>query len=185
MIRRSTPSHRQQEGVALIMALIVLLAMTLAGALMLRNVGIGLGIAGNVAFKKETTAQADLGVEAGVAYVVARSGVVLEEDDADNHYSAALPAVPFDPLTFPWNDANSTLIDLGDFKVRYVVHRLCKNTGSVSAAGQMCSYPLSKQTSDPSGEVKFGAVIKQPFYRVTSRVTGPRNTTSYVQVVFY
>ena len=44
-------AQRLQRGVVLFVALIVLIIMTLAGLALLRQMGVGTSIAGNVAFK--------------------------------------------------------------------------------------------------------------------------------------
>jgi len=56
-------SARRQRGVVLFIALIVLVAMTLAGIAMFRQIGAGVIIAGNTAFKENATSVGDLGIE--------------------------------------------------------------------------------------------------------------------------
>jgi len=48
-----------QHGVVLFVALIVLIIMTLAGLALLRQMGVGTSIAGNVAFKENATSVAE------------------------------------------------------------------------------------------------------------------------------
>src|ERR1700712_1198303 len=60
--RRVTPARRER-GVVLFVALIVLIVMTLAGLALLRQMGAGTSIAGNVAFKESATSVADRGTE--------------------------------------------------------------------------------------------------------------------------
>ena len=55
----------------LFVALIVLIIMTLAGLALLRQMGAGVSIAGNIAFKENATSVADRGTE--VAYALAHS----------------------------------------------------------------------------------------------------------------
>src|SRR4051812_32753519 len=54
---------RRQDGVVLFIALIVLVAMTLAGIAMIRSVDTALGIAGNMAFKQATLQGTDRGIK--------------------------------------------------------------------------------------------------------------------------
>ena len=54
-------SPARQQGVVLFIALIVLVAMSLAGVAMVRSVDTSLGIAGNLAFKQSTIQGSDLG----------------------------------------------------------------------------------------------------------------------------
>ena len=51
--------RHHQQGVVLFVALIVLIIMTLAGLALLRQMGAGTSIAGNIAFKENATSVAD------------------------------------------------------------------------------------------------------------------------------
>src|SRR4051794_33864237 len=52
-------AHRRQQGVVLLIALIVLVAMTLAGIGLVRSVDTGNMVAGNLAFKQGATLAGD------------------------------------------------------------------------------------------------------------------------------
>ncbi|MEJ7807583.1 MAG: hypothetical protein WKG03_16870, partial [Telluria sp.] len=54
----------RQRGVVLLMALIALVALTLAGLAMVRSVDTGNVIAGNMAFRQAAMQQVDVGIEA-------------------------------------------------------------------------------------------------------------------------
>jgi hypothetical protein len=60
-----TNSPHKQRGVVLLIALIVLVAMTLAGIGMMRSVDTGSMIAGNMAFRQATSNANDAGISAG------------------------------------------------------------------------------------------------------------------------
>ncbi len=53
----------KQSGVVLFIALIMLVAMTMAGLALMRGIGSGLGITSNLSFKQIATAQTDFGIE--------------------------------------------------------------------------------------------------------------------------
>ena len=60
LVIRALPRRlRRQQGVVLYVALIVMIAMMLAGVAMLRSVGTGVGVAGNLAFKQNATLAGD------------------------------------------------------------------------------------------------------------------------------
>ena len=65
-------AQRLQRGVVLFVALIVLIIMTLAGLALLRQMGVGTSIAGNVAFKENATSVADRGTEVARAWLFRR-----------------------------------------------------------------------------------------------------------------
>ncbi len=61
------PALHRQRGVVLLIALIVLVAMTLAGIGMMRSVDTGIVITGNMAFKQSTIHAGDVGIDAAYA----------------------------------------------------------------------------------------------------------------------
>ncbi len=79
---------------------------------------------------------------------------------------------------------NTLAADGAGNTVSYVIHRLCNTTGVPTYPG--CS---SSPTDATSSGNSFGAGVvaltspRQVYYRITTRVAGPRNTLSYVQVV--
>ena len=56
-------SMRREQGVVLFIALIVLVAMSLAGIALMRSVDTGILIAGNLGFRQNATHVGDLGIE--------------------------------------------------------------------------------------------------------------------------
>lgn len=181
-----------QRGVVLIVALVVLVVMSLAGLLMFRATGTGVEVAGNVGFKQNATSLGDLGVETGRAYLMgfATNAVPLNANDTAHGYYASWNDT-FDPLTYDW-DGKSVEASANDGtgnRVRYVIHRLCKIPGASNAPGQECAIPSAGSTLGTGGGGASGAgfsgLVGQPYYRITSRVDGPRSTVSYVQVIMF
>ena len=198
---RSPGRRRAQQGVVLYVALVVMIAMMLAGVAMLRSVGTGVAVAGNLSFKQNATLAGDRGAEGAVPWLLSKTAVDLYNSDAANGYSANWASTfnaaktdaedlanPFDPVNnFDWsNAAVKTMPDDGSGnQVRYVIHRLCKLVGSSSGQlGQECAVQGDiGGTVDASGQ----SATRPPrvLYRVTTRIDGPRNSLSYVQVVVY
>jgi type IV pilus assembly protein PilX len=183
---------KQQQGLVLIISLIVLVAMTLAGVALLRQIGAGIGIIGNLSFKENATSAGDLGVEAARAYLVtpANANLWVNDDATNGYYSSWDPS--FDPVSFNWTNATSSdeILDGAGNTVRYVIHRLCDTPNlAVTAGGQRC-VTLNVEGSN-STKIGLDATntplsnTVQPYFRITSRITGPRNTLSYTQVIMY
>ena len=197
----------------LLIALVMLVAMTLVGISMLRSVGAGAGIAGNLAFRQNATSVADLGVEIGRAWLVntgATNPLNLNADAvaASGYfscwYSDCAAKTEFNPLTYNWDNsrrlvnADSAIItaltgrdDTGN-EIRYVIHRLCDLTGEVlpeNNPGQKCANFTDYSSLGSKGGAGYGQALSsladQPYFRLTARVAGPRNTLSYVQVIMY
>ncbi len=156
---------RSQRGVVLLLALIMLVAMTLAGIVMYRQIGTGLIIARNLSFKRTAAVASDLGIETARTWLMGRTAAQLEQGSAANGYFPGWcntvldaagqpdadidgnpddcgdnpPPSEFDPLTYDW--ANSVLATANDGignQVRYVIHRLCETSGAMNSSGQQC-----------------------------------------------
>jgi type IV pilus assembly protein PilX len=187
--RPSGASPQAQRGVVLFIALIVLVAMTLAGIALSRSVGTGILVAGNLAFQEGATSSADGGIEAGRAWLVAQDADTLRVDQARGYF--ANWDTTFDPSTFNWTGLATTVgTDAAGNTIEYVVHRLCRNSNeTANAPGQQCVSLTSAGASSSKGGTSYGSTpltgTLQVYYRVTARVTGPRNTVSYVQSVMY
>src|SRR5262245_52947646 len=70
--RRAAP--RAQRGTMLIIALIVLVALTLAGVAMMRSVDTASIVAGNIAFKQSTIVASDQGIQQAYGYLAGVAG---------------------------------------------------------------------------------------------------------------
>lgn len=187
--------RRGQRGVVLFVALIVLIVMTLAGLALLRQMGVGTSIAGNIAFKENATFVADRGAEVALLYIKPPLPAVRDtsaDSFVNGYWSSWIDG--FDPAALPWGPLKSkTLID--DFAqtgntADLFIQRLCA-TAKMSALdpAQRCSdVPVENPLQSHGGSgTQYGGGIGTttpfPFYRVTTRVQGPRNTVSYTQVL--
>jgi type IV pilus assembly protein PilX len=187
---RAKPPARQ-SGVVLMVALIVLVAMALAGIAMVRSMGTGLGVAGNLAFRQNAMSSGDRGAAAAVSQVlsVGEAGLLVN-NPAVAYFATMQPG--FDPLTYPWRTGNNSLLVTADDgrgnEVRIVTHRLCTVPGIANnpSGGQNCVYDVQGVAADnrvrpPSAADK----LFQPAYRVTTAVFGPRNALSYTQTFVF
>jgi hypothetical protein len=198
---------RAQQGVVLFIALIILVAMSLAGIAPLRGVDTGTLIAGNLAFRQNTMFVGDMGVEAARSWLQGNSGILNSdqigsayyatwEDDTDllgNDADAA--TTPFDWDTKSQNVTAAPFTPPSGYTVRYVIHRMCETTGDPStdpavAAKCMRSSGTGGGTSTGSkGAAGYGSyALSSPvasIYRVTVLVTGPRNARSYIQATVF
>ena len=182
----------RQRGVVLLVALILMVAMSLAGIAMMRTVGTGVAIAGNLAFKETATSVADYGVEQARTWLTGATATALLSDSATSGYYSTW-VESFSPLSHTWDDTASKQVTNDDGagnEVRYVIHRLCKTAGlPANDPTQQCATLTTAGRDSSKGGLSYGQGVLsqaiQPYYRVTARVRGPRNTVSYVQVVMY
>lgn len=185
--RHRLAAVRRQSGVVLLIALIVLVAMTLAGAAMVRQMTSGVGIAGNIGFRQSALTASDLGIESGRAYlstISATTPTALEADSLPGYY-ASWPTTPIDfTQSAIWASGIATTlpVDSAGNTVSYIVHRMCNSAGSRTLPTNQCVLQDSKAgITTPLDLIKNG----QPFYRITARVQGVRGSTTFVQVMEY
>jgi type IV pilus assembly protein PilX len=176
----------KQRGVVLFIALIVLVAMSLAGIGMMRSVDTGNLIAGNLAFKQATLNATDLGIETGFQWLLTQAGTTaLDADVTVSGYSANPPA---NDAILDWTDianwAGSVVLatDAAGNTTRYMIHRLCPGVGTVT--GQVCAISTTSGTAG-GGSSSVGSTVftstNSVYYRIMARVDGPRNTSSITE----
>lgn len=190
---RAPPAR--QRGMALLLALITLVAMTLAGIGMMRSVDTGMLVAGNLAFKQSTIHAGDRGIDAGYRWLLSQagSGALNMTNPASGYISARPPTEPnwADPLT--WAGAPLPMVDgaTGN-STTYLIHRMCtqQNTaynGTNAGVPNECMVALDSTASGTGGSMAVGSVTfqgsPQLYYRITARTVGPRNSTSYTQAI--
>jgi len=195
--------RRGQQGVVLFIALIVLVAMSLAGIALMRGVDTGTIIAGNLAFRQSAMHVADIGVEAARTWLtgVTPTATLYNDQPAITggqgyfaNWAQDLDLLGNDPLKvdYNWNNAIAVTSPAppAGYSVSYVIHRLCKQAGDpVSITCVKQTVGAGSTASGTKGAASFGTfAIQVPtnaLYRVTVRVVGPRNSVSYVQAVVY
>ena len=150
---------RQQRGVVLLLALIMLVSMTLAGIALYRQIGTGLIIARNLSFRRTAVVAADLGIEAARTWLTTQAAETLltvqqtagskffyypawcygstlatrESAGVAVNCGNTLSTADFDPLVYDWSHAFvATSNDGAGNEIRYVIHRLCALPGGIN-----------------------------------------------------
>lgn len=180
---------KHQQGVTMVIALIVLVAMTLGGIALVRSVYTSNLIAGNLAFRKAAVSSGDAGVEAAVAWLQAPTDCPgLTDSCAARGYSAIrrdpTPDQSWDAF---WQTLDGQIVKLdadgAGNQVSYVIHRLCNATGAASEASCSAS-PSSTSTEGQNNSVQVHLTsVAKVYYRITSRISGPRHTLTYTQTI--
>jgi hypothetical protein len=189
---------RGERGVVLMVALIVLVALTLAGLSMVRTTDTGIVVAGNLAFRQAASQALDTGVEAAVAAIpsdLAQSDMVV-----NSKYYPYMLALDSDglPTGITWKGANQpanayTIVDPGGltgYTVRYVVERMCFLGGGAIAGLDPKSREARCNMEDQApgaqsnkiGSADLGSFSKIN-YRITVKVEGPRGTETFASAV--
>ena len=201
-----------QKGVVLIVALIILVAMTLGGLALIRSMDTSTLIAANISTQQSAIYSSDEGIESAVAWLESNLTTVLPDntklldyDYSSVGYTASATAI----------NANQTGEDLWSFlsggskvvctlprnvnicddlgepdasgnTVQFVIQRLCNTSGPINGAGCTVSQATSSNTdgeNQGAGEYSLGPANNSTYYRITVRAMGARNAVSYVQAV--
>ncbi len=193
--RQQCPPPRQ-AGAVMIITLIIVIAMTLAGMALVRSVFTTNLIAGNLAFQQSAVQSGDAGTEAAIVWLENNNvGTTLFNDARPSGYVSSRQ----DPTTGQsWDQFWTTVlvpggqtvtlpIDGAGNTVSYTIQRLCNVSNmSPTAPGVDCAQPQSS-SNITTGSKGAGAIALQYngqiYYRITSRVVGPRNTISFIQTI--
>lgn len=190
----STPFRPgRQGGIALIIALIAIAALSLSAMALIRSVDTGNVIAGNLAFRQSTLQTTDTGVETAFTALGTIATTSLDANwptgcsGGGCNYYPTMQAVDSRgiPTVINWTNVPSTTAN-GNYSVQYVIDRLCRNPGTLPITDITLNCFATSPTG--GGSKKIGSVVfsssQQVYFRATVRVTGPRNTTSIVQTTF-
>jgi Tfp pilus assembly protein PilX len=202
------------RGAGLVVALVVLVVMSLGALALVRAVASGLLVAGNFAFREAAVLAAESGSESAINWLSARAATAqLLSDLPEAGYYASLPVglslsgegnTSTDAYIDWDNDqcanrtgircftaASALPIDAAGHRIRYVIHRLCRTSGSSDAAANSCLLFRSAQGgSSNRGQLSYGASKRfqssdTVYYRITVHVRGPRDTTAFVQTLVH
>lgn len=183
------------RGAVLFIALIVLVAMTLAGIAIMRSVDTATLIAGNLAFKQGTVASSDNGIEQAYQWLIANRAA-LALDNLPQGYNSGY-ATPVWTTAGAWASAVTVGTDAAGNTISYVIHRMCNcadtlynGTSATCPQGNQCALdnPTGTGTPPPPAQGESFSIgspgyLQDPrvYYRITVRSQGPRNTVSYIQ----
>lgn len=205
---------QRASGAGLVVALVMLIVMSMSALALVRAVSTGILVAGNFAFRQAAVMAAEAGSEAAIVWLTARAALPdLYSDQPDQGYYASLPdgldisgsaptgakvAVDWDKdtcnsrsdVTCVSASPETTKDDAGQV-IQYIMHRLCRSPGSPQDSANSCLlYRESSQVSPKKGQFSYGAssrfkVDSAVYYRITTRVRGPRNTVVFVQTLVH
>jgi type IV pilus assembly protein PilX len=170
---------RQQKGSVLLITLIVLALLLIAGLTLFSSTQITTQVAGNVAFKQIALPAANVAIEQAITKLNTQAD--LNNDIAGNYFalqqqndSDGLPS------SVNWSQVPSTQVQ--NYTVQYVTERLC--------VGHIPIIDLNSQCSVGNANINSSYKVNSPvyaagsiYYRVTVKVSGPKNTLTFVQAI--
>ena len=199
---RRNSCKRKQHGLVVFIAMLVMLALALAGIALIRSTDTATRVNGNLVFRHAATSAVDRGIEQTIHAVWEASPSLdrTQHNAAQNYYAcvrgangnclaagSAVPKIP-DLLKSASGCAGAGLAaglvandDAGN-KSCFVIERMCLNPGA--AVGSNCNLSSAAFGADLGTQHYVGLVRPgDAYYRVTVRVEGPRNTVSYAQAM--
>jgi Tfp pilus assembly protein PilX len=187
-------AHRQR-GVVLFVALIALVVLSLGALALYRSVDNATAISGNISFRQQGVAATGRAVDEARTWLVANGSPVenLYNDlPADAYYATMMQFTnDGDMLNFDWTQAKavSAAATPAGYQMSYAIHRLCPNPGApsacVNANATMAAVRSVGDQVEGERVSDASADTSAPYYRITVRALGPRNTESIVQVLVY
>lgn len=168
----------KQDGVVLFIALIVLVAMSLAGVGMMRSVEAGNKVAGNLAFRQAAIHSAEAAFEQAISQLgtMASSGTGRTSDAAFG-FSTDYQNERHDEKN--WSGAWQLGTDYATGNdVAMFIERMC-TLGSCQR--------MNYRSSATPGQTRTGPPLKIPReqYRVLARVTSPQGLITYIEEKIY
>ncbi|KQY89034.1 MULTISPECIES: hypothetical protein [Roseateles] len=198
MTHRSTRhTHpRHQRGIVLVFALITLVILMIGAVAISRSLNSSQFTLGNIGFKRDLTNQGERALQ--LAMTAVRAGGALASEATRN---TALPAANYSARLLPSNAqgipvallndtefakvASAEDIDVGGntgVKIRYVIDRMALTEGACTPS--TCTMATQPVFGGASNEPPKPSPPAQPIFRITLKVTGPRNTVSFFQSTF-
>ena len=195
MNRSRFASAVRQQGVVLIFSLIVLLILAIGAVAVLRSVNSSLVSAGNLAFHRDLVNQAEQAVSTVMTEFKTNApplnGATIADLPAANYVSTALPTnAQGVPLVLLSNAAFAAVGSAAnilpgatpDVTIRYIIDRLCTNTGNANIIN--CVQSTGLPTGGTANHNTALAPPSATVYRISVRVDGPRNTQAFLQTTF-
>lgn len=186
----TNPFLAKQKGLVLFIALIALVVMSLAAAALIRSVDSSVLVAGNLAFKQAATMLADTGIANSYTFISGASTTTLESDTTADGYYPTLDDSMVLTSASNWDNTHSfTASNQSGYETRYILQRMCRATGPGDTTN--CLAGIGNALANSKGSKGYGSYggaagsSNAIVYRVTVRVTGPKNTASYLQAFVY
>lgn len=175
-MRRGLQAARRQRGVTMLVVLVLLTVMLLGGLSLARMTEIGTLASGNATYREASLQASEVGLN--TAYAAVRA-INPEDNPIAGWYwptvqaadAAGIPAVD-------WNAAPEVVV--GNFRVRYVAERMCTVTPVTATLRQCLVRQVPQVGSNRVGQEEIDPPNSRQF-RITVRVTGPKDTETWVQ----
>lgn len=204
---RGMRTRQSQRGVVMVFTLIALVLMLIAVAAVVRSVDTSTGVVGSLAFRRDLTNRAELAIAQAKAALNSSGAIHAEAarsaDLVAAHYSATRLASPAGGIGVPAVLVSNAAYDAAGYTcmngsgvalancstpgadgivIRWVIDRQCV-AGTSAFGTNACAYLSSAKDAGGSAHslTRKPAGSARSVFRISVRVTGPRNTEAYIQ----
>lgn len=175
------PARQAQRGVTVVITLILLAVMLLGGLAIARMAEVSTLAAGNSAWREGAVQASEVGVNTAFA---ALQALPSEENDVSGWYFASARNNDAQGLPAGVNWASAPAVTVGAYEVRYVVDRQCFATPMTDRVRQCLNRTRDDgRSASASNSADPPDPVVATQYRISVRVTGPKDTLSFVQVM--
>jgi type IV pilus assembly protein PilX len=171
---------KKQMGYFTLTAIILLVIMLITTLSLIRSSTTTTLISGNLAFKHAAMQYSDISFAQALTQL---NNLVNQEVDIPGQYFATKQPQDVNglPTTINWGNVPTAVQN--QFVLQYVIERLCSGAlPIVSTITQCMTYSRSQASSN-----NVGSQLYTPppaiYFRVTTKITGPHNSVSYVQEI--
>ena len=175
-MRRRPPSP-SQRGVTIVVVLVLLSVMLLGGLAMARMTETRTLASGNTALREVSLQAAEVGLND--AYAAIRVAGFDEDTNTGGWYWATAQGADAAGIpTINWTTAPEIVV--GNYRVRYVVERLCTSAPLVNTLRECLVRQVPQMESAKAGQESVDPPNARQF-RITVRVFGPKDTQTWTQ----
>lgn len=169
------PSRPGQQGVTMVVVMVLLTVMLLGGMALARMTEIGTLASGNAAFREASLQASEVGVN--TAYADLKT-LTNENTNSGSWYFASTLAQDANGIpTVSFDSARSVVV--GAYTAHYVIDRVCTINGVTDPLRECLVKQIPQLESATDRERPDPPTARQ--FRITVRVTGPKDTQTWVQ----
>ena len=188
-------NKKNERGVALPIALFILLGMLVSSMLLIKASEVSITIAGNIGAKERVSHSNDLSLTKVEAWLTENKDT-LNNDSAESAYFSSYPAANVDyTINDNWADAKKLDVDSNGNISEYLIYRMCtlgnvEYNGSLNGVQNVCAIAnditgTGSESSKGYDSYNFSVASTGTnlYYKVLIKTTDPRGSSVITETV--
>jgi Tfp pilus assembly protein PilX len=180
--------YKKEKGIALPIALFVLVAILLASAALIRSNELAVNVAGDLSSRDLVYRANDAAAAQAMNWLTSNSITLNNDIPAQGYYSAYPPTTPnyLQPNNAVWNNALTLPADAFGNISSYLIYRMCSQpdtpyNGSNAGIQNVCAISMSNQTSNSGNSSGYNAFNfsgrPQVYFQIITKTVGSKGAT--------